>query len=250
MTKVCIIGAGISGLLAALAADEAGAEVTLFDQLPGKATHVGLHYLHDPCGLDLEPVVVYNIVLTNDSDKSEPYLQYAKKLNIPGDNSLKDLPLRVDGWNLQQAYNLLWERFKDRCEEHTVEPKQLKSLVKEYNLVVSTIPLQRLIPGVSCFGREFKAYLGRPPGMSRALYGNTNNVVVYNTDMDYDWYRYSCINGLEWTEGLVKGDHSIIKPIEPEFKNPYPNLLLTGRWGKWKRGVLAHESYYEVKQRL
>lgn len=250
MTKVCVIGAGIAGLLAALAADKAGAKVTLYDQFPGKAAPVGLHYLHDPCGLDLEPVHVYNIILTKDGDATPPHVQYAKKLNIPGENSLKDLAMRVDGWNMQQAYTLLWKRFKDRCEERTVEPKQVIALIKAYDLVVSTIPLQRLIPEVGCSGLEFKAYSGRPPGMGRALLGNTNNVVVYNTDPNYDWYRYSCINGHEWTEGLTKGDHSIIKPVNAEFQSPYPNLLLTGRWGQWKRGVLAHESYYDVIKRL
>ena len=66
-------------------------EVTLFDQSPGKATHVGLHYLHDPCGLDLDPVVVYNIVLTDDSDKSKPYLQYAKETEHSRRQFLKGL---------------------------------------------------------------------------------------------------------------------------------------------------------------
>lgn len=250
MTNVCILGTGIAGLLAAKAAEETGAEVTLYDQNPGNSGRTGLHYLHDPCGLDLSPINVYNIILYDETKNTKPHMQYARKLKIPKENSLMDLQRKVEAYSMQEAYRAIWDRFQDRAEERVIEPRDLKKLIVENDWVISSIPLNCIVSTVACMFLEYKAFRGQPKGLGIGSIDKSYNIVVYNTDENYDWYRYSRIEGVEWTEGLTKGEFTVIKPINVNFKVPYKNLILTGRWGRWQRGVLAHESYYQVKKAL
>ena len=246
MTNVCILGTGIAGLLAAKAAEETGAEVTLYDQNP-EAVEPGSITCTTRAGWTFPDQCLQHIAF--DGTKNTTPCN-TPKLKIPKENSLMDLQRKVEAYSMQEAYRALWDRFQDRAEERVIEPRDLKKLIVENDWVISSIPLNCIVSTVACMFLEYKAFRGQPKGLGIGSIDKSYNIVVYNTDENYDWYRYSRIEGVEWTEGLTKGEFTVIKPINVNFKVPYKNLILTGRWGRWQRGVLAHESYYQVKKAL
>lgn len=247
-TKYCILGAGIAGLLAAKAIEEAGEEFTMLDQNPGLTNMNGLHYLHDPCGLRLKKLTVYNLVLSDTNDPNPPYIQYANKIGVPEKNSVRETPLTTDAYDMRQAQERLYLRYKPRINKQVVDRKFVDDLLAHGTRIISTIPLPVLVPGGDYQTKKIYASDKRPLGLG--LEHAKQNIVVYNTDCKYSWYRYSRINGCEWTEMLLGGDFVVTKVMGCNVKSFHENLILSGRYGTWQRGVLAHESYYQIKEAL
>lgn len=249
MIKYHILGAGIAGLLAAKAVEDSGAEAVLYDKNQGVSTVLGLHYLHKDCGIeDLEKVILYNLVLHDENDEAPPYVQYSNKTAVPIDNSVKDLPLKVEAFNMQDAYMRLTERFQHQIVKRDVDRAFVDDLLLDGNKVISSIPLPILVKNGDYKSKIVFAHEGKPHALGLASI--RHNIVVYNTDRKYPWYRYSRVNGYEWTETLLNGQFKIKKVMGCNVKSFNKNLLLVGRYGKWQRGVLAHEAYYDTKEAI
>ena len=72
--------------------------------------------------------------------------------------------------------------------------------------------------------------------------------VIYNLDMNTNWYRYSRIFGRGWSELVTGGEYPIMKVLDTDFSSPNERVLLMGRYGSWKRGYLSHDAYFDTME--
>ena len=249
--EVAILGAGMTGLLAAKALSELDIDFLIFDKNPEQATSVkqGLHYLHDNCGLELEPNIVHNYVIGYNPGEKMPHEVYSEKLGTPLNNSLVDLPAYNIIYDFNMAYHMLYAMFSRKIRNVTIGPEMLEYLLSKPDYTISTIPLCILFPEADCKFVEVQASRGKPPGLDGVM-NFEENFVIYNLDKEDAWYRYSKIFGVEWAEVVEGGDFTIKKVVDTDFESPYDNIILLGRWGQWKRKFLAHHAYYEIKRRF
>src|SRR5690606_10939543 len=128
--RVAILGAGMAGLLAAKALAENDVEYTLFDKNPreGASNNPGLHYLHDSCGLPLEPKIVFNYII-GCKEGELPHEQYSRKLGTPLNNSLVNLPAYNIVYNFQDAYDILLHRYGKNIQYLEIVPSMMESLL-------------------------------------------------------------------------------------------------------------------------
>lgn len=251
-TKIAILGAGISGLLAAKACVDNGFEdIAIIDKDINQAkVGEGLHYLHDNCGLLLDPQYLLNMVVGLKPGK-DPSEQYARKIfnrGIPPTNSMQKLPCFTRIYDMRQAHQLLWERYKNVLFETDVLADDLPSICRNFEVVISTIPTPIILPQ----GQYPCEIVYGKYGLPQNILGleSSEHITVYNVNEDEDWYRCSRVFGMEFTEVLKGGDFKLTKVLDGTYRNPYKNLILAGRYGQWKRGVLAHQVYYQVSGTL
>lgn len=255
--KIAIIGAGISGLLAAKALHDLGiSNWVIYDRAPEHAGKtLGLHFLHDNCGLPLKPSSVHNLVLNSDPS-IEPNILYAQKTGVPEHNSVKNLRAYQTVYDMVEAHRLLTRWFG-----HRIERKEFKDssdvvvLAHSYDYVISTIPRHFVQRSIKCNFTIAGVKLNTVPGDVFALVSilPQSNLVVYNVNPDNDWYRFSNVFGqtsLEMKRSLAS-DPALIeirKVVTTDATGDVLNkhVIFQGRWGKWRRGVLAHETYYET----
>lgn len=259
MAQVAIIGAGMSGMLAAKALVDKGFEnFTIFDKKqPNKKPKKGLHYLHNPCGLPLKAELVHNIVI-GANGTTPPYMQYANKLRIPHNNSVNGLKSYTRVYDFNQAYGMLLDLFRERIRVEEMNRDSVRRLLKygEYDRAVSTIPRDCVDSKAQCGGKEVLTITGRPVNWDGELFPQLKNVVIYNLDEKVSWYRYSRVFGHEVTEygrrpeGVADNCPTITKIIKDEQGDVMHwsdgEVFLTGRWGRWERGYLAHQTYYDT----
>src|SRR3990167_677171 len=162
--KVAIIGAGPAGLLAAWGATRyiSLASVTIYDPDPTYRPEriLPLQYLHDTCGLKpdaLKPLTIdYEITGIDPNLKDQVGLQkaakfqYNAKLNRPlsEENSTRyAFQDRPDIYSLRTAYTWLHGFFAERMVTLALTWDQIvNDLPNDYDRVISTAPLPKLLP--------------------------------------------------------------------------------------------------------
>lgn len=269
MTRALIIGAGPAGLLAAHGAWTAGAEVSILDAHPAyrPGTIFSLQYLHEPCGLEL--AVRRMLLFYRTTERSWPGYDpdrareaYNRKLGRPEgeENSTRFLfntPVAV--WSLKDAYRTLWSMYKGMIREQPVTWSQLIQYCEIYDVVISTAPLDKLLPDLVWPVRTGLIAMGWLP------FEVEHNTCVYSLDPDVLWYRATRLDGGMATEFIRRSDTAgvdiMLRPgwptVQPLRKvkdhrnviGPRPgNLTLTGRWGSWDPAKLTHDAYKDARR--
>lgn len=174
---------------------------------------------------------------------------------------------------MKEIYQRLWDFFSDAIIQAPIDMRRLEKIAQHNHMVFSTIPLNVLIDPseeaqnyfpverVYCYPRMMV------PGYGASAH--TPNTIVYNGWQSVGWYRQSCIFGQEWTEWPSKvGVEGVeadvlnyghewnsmllwqaVKPLVctlPIHLSIPPNVKLVGRYGQWRKGVLAHEAYVDT----
>jgi len=251
--SVCVLGAGPAGLLAAWGAVKEGVGTLVIGDRdtsyrPGRI--FSLQYLHDPCGLEF---AARRIHLHYDVDPSpvllETSLQYAynRKLGRPDDeeNSTRFLfesPVNV--WSLKDAYYWLYRSLATAMIQDEVDFDRILNICENYDLVISTIPLDLLFPHMEWPVRETLI----TPGFAPLVI--PRNTCLYNLEPTVPWYRITHLDGGLSAEWISKGDYDpdVFQKLRKVVKAPkYPplpnNLVLAGRWGTWDPKALTHDAY-------
>jgi len=253
---VAILGAGMSGWMAALALERVNKPFVIYArEVPDGPS--GSCYLHDACGLPIPqlPITVHFV----GHGKETPELAYARKMQTSPWEVRKAwntwVKPVIHGYCWDHALSLLTARYRDRVKPVTITCHDLQGLLDTHEAVVSTIPLPVLFPATRDLCRKTTRYFSsRTPDLS-GEYGVSaaGNIIVFNCCPEEPWYRYHNIDGHVSLE-LLKSESDATPFMKLEtnvtFKPEDGRILLAGRLAEWNKDRLAHEVYYRVRNKF
>jgi hypothetical protein len=248
MKTVAVIGCGPAGVLAAYAALQEGAEVTVWSPPGvGKSPIHGAQYIHgEVVGLpeSAEPFYVrYRYVGTE-----EGYRQKIYGDSVPTNGTSWGMfrPKEL-AWPMGAVYDYLWNvvELNAAVGYRVLTGVDLLRMVEEYDYVLNTAPLNKLTGGTFTMEEVYAL----PKNMLRV----PENEIWYLGDEDRA-YRASNIAGHPSTEyptreavpawNRAKATR-VIKPLDCQVE--LPGVYRLGRYGKWQKGQLAHHAYEEAR---
>jgi hypothetical protein len=255
--KVCVLGCGPAGLLAAHAIKLAGHEPVIHSHLV-KSKMFGAMYLHRsiPRITGSSPDFLIRVLKVGTREG------YA--LNVYGDENAavswdRFEPGIARGWDLTTAYDNLWDLYRSKIMKADVGSRSIALYQDLYKVVFSTLPAKAMCvdPNHEFKFERIKVYHGLNP-IPGAI---DDNVMYYNGLQPWNgWYRFSQIRGYQAWEFRADGRpirQSIkgyqlndgIKPISSDC-NCHPEIKRLGRFGRWDKGVLTHNAFEEVERAL
>lgn len=253
MDEVSIIGCGPAAMMIAHACDQHAVPFRIYG--PGVPSVIsGAQYLHRDVGVrydGLRPESVRYVRVGFEED-------YERKIygRLPEGmkTSWSKFPDQVEAWPLIDIYHHLWSKFYERISRIEVTLEQVLEL-GERTLTFSTAPLPALMPDAT--------YLTERVAILNGVSTCPPFEIHYSGDPDDNWYRMSNLWGHQSTE--YPADFAMEAQLQPDpnlalIKKPLstdafiPNVILSGRYGRWEKGVLVDESYFQaidaIKQRL
>lgn len=250
MTKVTVLGCGPAGLLAAQGAYDAGADVKIVSTKV-KSRIAGAQFIHAEIpglGVEASEVHVY---------KRGTAEGYAKKVYGLDDRETSWYAFEnnqvIPAWSMARVYEKLWRRWSSSIISEVVTFDVLDTL-ESGDYLISSIPAHEL-----CLRDHI--FEANEVGIKVGTCSSNRNTIFYNGDPKTPWHRTSFLFGSTSTEyplGLerkpaTKGPPiDLIKIQKPQWNDCdcRPRWMRVGRYGKWTRGVLAHEAYFEVRDAL
>lgn len=253
--KVAILGCGPAGLFAAHAANRLGVEYRIFSRKV-QSNIAGAQFLHVPIpGLEEDPDSVTIVRWGTAEAYAAKATGRLQRLGLDTSWTRWETQ-RAHIWSLASAYYNAWRGYENDIEDVILDWDVVDTLTRQYDLVVSTVPLKSIVKPdskmiLSLLSQEvYIVHAERVRG----------NVLVFNGLEERDWYRYSCLFGhstLEFADrGAAEqmaerlGADRVIKAQKPyAIENPVPELmhpkvLKVGRHGRWHKLGLTHEAYY------
>lgn len=256
--KILVLGCGPAGLLAAHAASVTGHDVKIASK-KRKSEMFGAQYLHSYIPqIDAGPgkSVDYKLVGT-----AEGYRQKVYGNDWSGQVSPDALGNVHVAWNIRRAYDELWDLYGSYVIDTTFTREATPTFLRDNptgaDFVVNTIPAPVLCinPEHQFLGQDVWA-LGDAP--ERGVFNPVQvppQTIVCNGEPDVGWYRTANVFGRSTTEWPAKrkppveGVAQVVKPLKTTC-DCWPDVLRLGRYGKWEKGVLAHEAYYDLESKL
>lgn len=247
---IIILGCGISGLLAALACEDAKKDFVILTDSNLKPKAKGFQYLHYNCGLDLKRYNLKEQIIPYYDNKDFRKLIYSSKVygNLDTPNSMDKILKQSANkviYNMDEAIDLLWQKFQSKISVEYINGLQgIEMLAKRNDKVISTIPINHLVEGA----QYVEGWL-----LIASTNQDTGNYVVYDLGIGNPVYRYGVLfNNLffESRENLpITGMELIaIKKVVTLDKLPeIENVIFAGRYGRWDKSILSHDVYYNVK---
>lgn len=264
MKAIAILGTGPAGLLAAHACKLAGLPFSLFSVNDKPSVIGGAQFLHKPIyGIhDAEPdaTLRYTVVGHPDTYKKKVYgdepVPFVSMSNVT-DGQMQN------AWNMTKTYEMLWEEIAGggrSVNVMQVGPKDIFDWVEgdKWRHIISTVPRPALCLAHAGLVNEKHRFTVQAirvmPGVS-VLGDGFDNTVIYDGTPNTSWYRTSRIfgvGGTEWGSGAPEKlpyEEPIVtiqKPISSTCQCWDGRVVFAGRYGQWKKGVLAHEAFYET----
>lgn len=262
--KVAIFGCGPSGLFAAWAAVQGGASKVSIISKKRRSELFGAQYLHMPIpGIDVEcRLVEYRLVGSVDEYRKRVYGD-----NYLGPTSVDEYIGFQEAWDIRATYNQLYETFEESINgvkgklDGMAMRKLLTSKAFEgFDLIFSTIPLPAICmkPGLHKFESQRIWAIGDAPerGQWCPVPCDKDRIICNGLPQEKgepEWYRVSNVFGhttAEWPAWHYPHEKveaaEVLKPIQTNC-DCHPELRMLGRYGKWEKGVLSHQSYAEVE---
>lgn len=144
-------------------------------------------------------------------------------------------------WNMRETYSRLWDEYESCILDEEITPGMVEGLAKVM-LVVSSIPKRAICPRPASY-----SWSSQPVWIQ---YGQDLEApcrdmeIVYNGRKEPRWYRASNLFGWKGIEYPceVPDAVEITKPLRTNFPDP-AGVLCVGRYGRWEKGVLAHDGF-------
>jgi hypothetical protein len=245
--KVLILGAGPSGLMAAHAAAIMNHDVVILSK-NRKSYMRGAQYLHMPIPMYSKSPFVVDYRLEGTAEG------YRDKVYGPDpriDVSPSSLTGQHFAWDIREAYDGLWDTYSPFIVDVDLTGRKVEEAIQHYtpDMVFSSIPGNALCVDPNHHFQTEQVWVTE---MWRGESAVDNTVVCSGFDDD-PWYRTSRIHGWANTEypnshkPPLSEDkvHSVLKPIKTNC-DCHPQILRTGRYGTWTKGVLSHSSFYDT----
>lgn len=256
--RAAILGCGPAGIFAAHALVQSEWEVSIFSK-HRKSHMFGAQYLHQPIpGLSVAPSQTIHYRLEGGVQ------QYAEKV-YEGKLSARSVsPAYLSGpaeaWDIREAYNRGWSNYYHLVVNMHVEPSVIRSLCQSFDLVVSTIPAPAVcgdLSGKHEFYSQRIWAIGDAP--ERGIYAPVRTepwTVRCNGEKEPRWYRASNVfgyNTVEWPGPKappVENIAAVDKPISTNCDcwSDLGNFVRGGRFGVWRKGVLSHEIFNDLRK--
>lgn len=256
--RAAVLGCGPAGLLAAhgvaRGAQARGeeAEIRIYSQRK-RSPLFGCQYLHRSIpGLDL-PSQAVDYRLTGSISG------YREKVYGIEDVSVSPGLLEENhtAWDIRAAYDQLWNLYGEVIEDYFLSRgswRLLHSQLQEegFTVFLNTIPAPVLCEETMfcTFRSEAVWAQGDAPELGR--WANTpvelpDGTILCNGKPEMPWYRVSRVfnhHTVEWPGEAAppRGASRVTKPISTTC-TCHPELTHSGRYARWTKGVLAHESY-------
>jgi hypothetical protein len=244
-----VVGTGPAGMLAAYGALREGCDVTVVAQpgAPVRSTIHGAQYIQQPVeGLptDIVPFRIRYRYLGDEAGYREKI--YGDGLQ-PGESSWGRFSPYELAWPMDQVYDWLAEEVLRDCNivEMTMDRNAMVEAVPVFDYVFNTAPLNRICPDgnfrTEAVWVSAKNHLAVP-----------KNEIWYIGLPGAKAYRASNINGVVSTEyprhaRAPRGAVAVEKPLRCSNID-LPGVHRLGRYGKWHKGILAHEAYDEARR--
>lgn len=253
--KVAVLGCGPAGLIAAHAARSLGHKPTIFSERAQPSSMYGCQYLHSPIpqATDLTKVMWVDYMLQGPVDG------YRRK--VYGDSaevelSPETLTRHHPAWDIRTTYMRLWDYYAAMIQRAYITPDNVSEIFGDFDAVVSTIPKTALCDvglghkflGTQIIARGSATELGIhldefdcPPAM-----------VICNGWDTPQWYRISNVFGYKtvewpfnsWTVREIPGA-TVTKPVSNDC-DCHPEIIHVGRYGAWRKGILASDVYSQT----
>lgn len=251
--KIAILGCGPAGLLAAHAAAMEGHRITVISKRR-KSEMYGAQYLHrDIPGLNLgdSSKVAYELDGLVEGYKTKVYGH-----EFGGKTSVEEFSGEHESWDIRLAYTKLWNMYFEFIAPAEFTPQNSRSfmqaIIANADLVINSMPRP-----VLCYDQTMHKFpsrrvwaIGDAPerGIFAPSVGVPEMTVRCNGWANPGWYRASNVYGyrtVEWAtekKPPVEGIAEVHKPLMTDC-TCWPTVQHVGRYGEWKKGVLAHHAF-------
>lgn len=240
--------------MAVHAASMLGADVLCVSKARKSYMH-GAQYLHAPIPLATGPEEIFPIAYELRGSVNA-YREKVYGKDYAGTVSPEDLAESHPGWDIRKTYDWLWETYgnfvfddPDLSEVGRI-PKVLSWANADF--VISTVPAS-----VLCKNKlhRFDSRMIWSNAENDQMWDVPENTVICNGEDSPAWYRAANIQGhmtVEWPDNRkppIPGLFHVPKPISTTC-TCYPNIVRMGRYGRWQKGVLSHEAFFETSELL
>jgi len=247
--KIVILGCGPAGLLSAYACEMSGHHKVSIVSYKVKSKIPGAVFLHEPISPLTAPDPEAMVRFIKHGTKAG----YAKKVygSVNAECSWDSFPEGyMPAWSMFALYDKLWSHYSKRIVNRTVDHRYIGRLMRDFDLIISTIPAQAL-----CHNRQHSFESQSIFIMNKAVAWQ-DNVIVYNGSLGDSWYRTSRIFKHESTEATVPFEEELtnrsgvtvskgFKPLRTDC-TCHPQIARIGRYGRWKKGILVHHAYEQT----
>lgn len=253
--RVLILGCGPAGLLACHAAAQTpNTQPIILSRKRPSQLH-GCQYLHEniPGIPQRGQRTIVNYRLSGTAE------QYHEK--VYGSQRLPSLvsPQLYQGprpaWDLRAAYAWLWKTYQDLIIDGDLIAGKVREVIDHFapDRVISTVPApllcergeEHLFSSVRCWA------IGEAPDQ-RLPWAIPDNTVECNGLPEVGWYRAARVFGvgtIEWPgrqrKPPISGVVAFDKPLSTNC-DCLPMVRRLGRYGRWRKGVLAHHAYSDA----
>jgi hypothetical protein len=243
--KVAVLGCGPAGLLAAHAAAQLGWSVDIFSHKVRSKIH-GAQILHEPIAGVTSPKEDAVVKVFKYGNRAGYALKVYGDPDAPCSwDDYEEGPMPV--WSMELCYDRLWEKYEDRITNTEINPHLASVIEEDYELTVSSIPLNTLVPEGAYVWQDVHVYSVAHNAMGEMF-------IEWSGDPDHQWYRRSGLFGkldYEFSYDPAEPSVRVRKPLRSTgTSEQYPQIMRVGRYGEFRKGVLINDAYNNVWEKL